>query len=212
MKVVKVYGALKKRLGQSRFEFDVETPAEALRALIANFPGLEKWIIDSEKDGVGYRVNVGKERVGPENAEILGYPWSDRDVFSIAPVVMGARKGSWGMIFLGAALIGASFFFPGAGMFGANALTWGSTTMTAVGTALGSGISMIGASLVLSGVSELISPQPGFPDMKQANTLQSFSFSGITNTAQVGTPVPIAYGRLYVGSSVISSGLDTDQL
>jgi predicted phage tail protein len=84
--------------------------------------------------------------------------------------------------------------------------------MTAVGTALGSGISMIGASLVLSGVSELISPQPGFPDMKQANTLQSFSFSGITNTGQVGTPVPIAYGRLYIGSSVISSGLDTDQL
>ena len=44
MKVVKVYGALKKRLGQSRFEFDVATPAEAVRALCANFPGLQKWV------------------------------------------------------------------------------------------------------------------------------------------------------------------------
>ena len=30
MKVVKVYGELKKRLGQGRFEFDVATPAEAV--------------------------------------------------------------------------------------------------------------------------------------------------------------------------------------
>ena len=42
MKVVKVYGELKKRLGgKSQFKFDVRTPAEALRALCANFPGLE---------------------------------------------------------------------------------------------------------------------------------------------------------------------------
>ena len=46
---------------------------------------------------------------------------------------------------------------------------------------------------------------------KQANKLQNYSFSGVTNTSQVGTAVPICYGRLFVGSSVISSGLDVDQ-
>ena len=56
MKVVKVYGALKDRLGEGVFNFDVDTPSEALRALISNFPGLDKWLIDSEKDGIGYRV------------------------------------------------------------------------------------------------------------------------------------------------------------
>ena len=60
MKVVKVYGALK-RLGQCRFELKRATPAQAIKALCVNFPGLEKWLIDSEKDGVGYRVTVSKE-------------------------------------------------------------------------------------------------------------------------------------------------------
>ena len=63
MKVVKVYGELKKRIGQGRLELDVATPAEAIRALCANFPGLQKWIIDSEQDGVAYNVKVGKEQI-----------------------------------------------------------------------------------------------------------------------------------------------------
>ena len=203
MKIVKVYGALKERLGgQGRFEFDVNTPAEALRALIANFPGLEKWMIDSEKDGIGYKVNVGKEQIKEENIEDLTLPWSERDVFSIAPVVAGAKSG-WGQILIGAALIGAAFLIPGGWMIG----TFGGAPI-----AVGSVVGGMGVALALGGVAQLLSPTPPGIDMKQANSLQSYSFSGITNTAQIGVPVPIAYGRLYVGSSVISSGLDTDQL
>jgi predicted phage tail protein len=47
---------------------------------------------------------------------------------------------------------------------------------------------------------------------KEAARLESFSFSGITNTVQQGLPVPICYGRAFIGSAVISSGLDVDQL
>jgi predicted phage tail protein len=47
---------------------------------------------------------------------------------------------------------------------------------------------------------------------KEAARLESFTFSGITNTAQQGLPVPIVYGRAFIGSAVISSGLDVDQL
>ena len=66
MKVVKVYGALRKRLGQCRFEFDVATPAQAIKALCVNFPGLDKWLIDSEQDGVGYRVSIGREKISDD--------------------------------------------------------------------------------------------------------------------------------------------------
>ena len=52
-------------------------------------------------------------------------------------------------------------------------------------------------------------PQPGM-ELKEANRIQNFTFSGITNTAQQGLAVPIAYGRVVVGSAVISSGLDVD--
>jgi predicted phage tail protein len=47
---------------------------------------------------------------------------------------------------------------------------------------------------------------------KEAARFESFTFSGITNTVQQGLPVPICYGRAYIGSAVISSGLDVDQL
>lgn len=208
MKVVKVYGALKKRLGQGRFEFDVKTPAEAVRALCSNFPGLEKWIIDSSQDGVGYKVKIGKELIDEDQVKELHSPWSERDVFSITPVVTGAGRG-FGKVLAGVLLIGAAFLTQGA------SLTAGKLTYTATawgGAWMASAAVTIGSYLTLSGVAEMISPAPEMPDMRQANTLESFSFSGVTNTAQVGVPVPIAYGRLFVGSVVIAAGLDTDQL
>jgi len=33
----------------------------------------------------------------------------------------------------------------------------------------------------------------------------------VVNTAKQGLPVPIAYGHVFVGSAVLSSGLDVDQ-
>lgn len=208
MKTVKVYGALKKRLGQGHFEFNVNSPAQALRALCANFKGLEKWLIDSEQDGVAYKVLVGKEEIGEDNIEDLALPMSEKEVFSITPVVMGAGRGGFGRILFGAALIGASFLFPGAGMFGFNTLTWGAAT--GIGTAIGTVVSAVGASMVLGGVSEMLSPTPKAP--RDASKNESHGFGGVANTIRQGLPVPICYGRLYVGSSAISVGLDTDQV
>jgi predicted phage tail protein len=73
----------------------------------------------------------------------------------------------------------------------------------------------LGASLALGGIGQLIAPTPTFSALergKEAARFESFTFSGITNTAQQGLPVPICYGRAYIGSAVISSGLDVDQL
>ena len=196
MKVVKVYGALRKRLGRCRFEFDVNTPAQAIKALCVNFPGLDKWLIDSEQDGVGYRVTVSKEKVTEENVAPLLLPFSDKEVFSITPVVAGAGRGTF-QILAGLALIAVSIAVPAA--------AFGLTSMLGVGLA--------GGSLLLGGIAQAISPQPelsSIDDGPDAARLESFSFSNVVNTARQGLPVPIAYGRVFVGSQVISSGLDTD--
>jgi predicted phage tail protein len=190
MKVVKVYGALRKYLGQCRFQFEADTPAQAIKALCVNFPGLDKWLLDSEQDGVAYRVTIGKEKIGEDDLSPLVMPWSEREVFSITPVIAGA--GGVGKIIAGIGLIIVGAIVPGAQFL--------------IG---------IGAGLAFSGVSQLISPTPTFSNMergKEAARLESFTFSGITNTAQQGLPVPICYGRTYIGSAVISSGLDVDQL
>ena len=195
MKVVKVYGALRKRLGQCRFEFDVATPAQAIKALCVNFPGLDKWLIDSEQDGVGYRVAVGKEKATEKNVAPLLMPFSEKEVFSITPVIAGAGQGS-GQIIAGLALIAVSIAVPAAAL--------GLKSMLSIG--------LLGGSLLLQGIAQAISPQPEPPSLDEAVQLESFTFSNVVNTSRQGMPCPIAYGRLFVGSAVLSSGLDVDQV
>ena len=209
MKVVKVYGALKKRLGgQGTFELDVNTPAEAIKALTANFQGLDKWMVDSEQHGVGYKVQLGKEIIGEEQIESLLHPWSEREVFSITPVVTGAGRG-FTNILIGAALIGLAFATGGTSA----GLTFSAGT-SGIGFTASAGIyaqlANFGLLMILGGIAQMLSPTDEL-DMKEATHLQNYSFSGIVNTSQVGTPVPIAYGRVFVGSSVISSDLETVQ-
>ena len=196
MKVVKVYGALRKRLGQCRFEFDVNTPAQAIKALCVNFPGLDKWLIDSEQDGIGYRVAVGKEKATEENVAPLLMPFSEKEVFSITPVIAGAGQGS-GQIIAGLALIAVSIAVPAAAL--------GLKSMLSIG--------LLGGSLLLQGIAQAISPQPNLDStLDESVQLESFTFSNVVNTQRQGMPVPIAYGRLFVGSAVLSSGLDVDQV
>ena len=231
MKVVKVYGALRKKLGQCRFQFEADTPAQALKALCVNFPGLEKWLLDSEQDGVGYRVTIGKEKVTAETSMALVLPWSEREVFSITPVVAGAGSGA-GQILAGiglvalaivAAPLGAGFLGLGAGAFtsttGAALVTGAATSfgttafLAGASTLLGS----LGAALIFTGIAQSISPSAvnsttTFERGRDAAKFESFTFSGIVNTEKQGMPVPIIYGRCFTGSSVISVGIDVDQL
>ena len=215
MKVVKVYGALRKRLGQCRFEFDVRTPAQAIKALCVNFPGLDKWLIDSEQDGVGYRVTVSKEKATEENVAPLLLPFSDKEVFSITPVIAGAGRG-FGRVLLGVALIAVAVAAPGVGLFGGGALGFGVVSgATGLAATAAAAAGTIGIGLVLSGVAQAISPQPRFSSIEdgpEAARLESFTFSNVLNTARQGLPVPIAYGRVFVGSQILSTGLDVDQL
>ena len=218
MKIVKVYGALRKRLGQCRFEFDVATPAQAIKALCVNFPGLDKWLIDSEKDGVGYRVAISKEKVTEENVAPLLMPFSDKEVFSITPVIAGAGRGT-GAILLGVGLIALAIVTQGGSLtFGATGFGTASGVgffKAAFGTKLAIVAGNLGAYLLLSGVAQAISPQPeptSLENGREAAQLESFSISNVVNTSRQGLPVPIAYGRVFVGSAVLSSGLDVDQV
>jgi predicted phage tail protein len=222
MKVVKVYGALRKRLGQCRFEFEAATPAQALKALCVNFPGLNKWLLDSEKDGVSYRVTIGKERVIDDLSPLV-MPWSEKEVFSITPVIAGAGRG-FGTIAAGIGLITLAILAPGAGFaLSAGGFTTagvaasGAVGVIAPGFALASSLAVIagniGIGLVLLGVAQVLSPQPQFSklgELEESAELESFTFSNVVNTSKQGLPVPIAYGRVFVGSAIISSGLDVD--
>jgi predicted phage tail protein len=203
MREIRLYGKLAKFIGKRVFRADVGSAAEAVRFLVANFPQVEKHMADQH-----YRVSLGERDL---ELDEIHYP-AGQQVIKIAPVVAGA--GAAGRILLGAALIaGAILFAPvGAGFLGAGMAAGGS--VFTLGAAASSFIGAIGVSLVLGGVAQLLTPVPEMATGSDSNNdpRKTYSFSSIQNTSRQGTPVPVVYGEVIVGSVVISAGIDIAQV
>jgi len=197
LRKLKLYGELAKFIGHKEFEVQVHNLPQAISFLVNNFPEVEKYMTPKL-----YQVKIGNYEI---NEDELDYPIGQQDIH-IVPVISGAG-GGFGRFLTGALLIGASFMFPGAGLFGTTSFL-GAAAGTGIGTAIGTGLSAIGAGLVIGGIGEMLFPtqQPTFEDNPQI----SFNFSGTQNTARAGTPVPIVYGEIFTGSVVISGDVDTE--
>jgi predicted phage tail protein len=206
LRKIKLYGRLAKFVGQRVFEADVASAAEAVRFLLVNFPQLEKHMADQH-----YRVSVGKYAL---TLDELHDPAGQQEI-KIVPVLAGAGGGA-GKILAGIGLIALSFLLPGAGAFGTFSVFGQAATAGGILTGIGTAASLIGASLVLGGVAQLLTPTPKInaPGTPQDNNdpRKSYSFSGIQQTSRQGVPVPIVYGETVVGSVVVSAGIDTVQV
>ena len=211
LRKIKLHGELAEFLGQDEFEAVVRTTAEAVKFLITNFPKLEAYMSNRY-----YQVLVGDNELDKDH---IHDPVGKSEIHFV-PVISGAGGSSFNRILLGGALIGASFLFPGAGMFGTvsfggqiaagttlGTYAAGSALMTGIGTAL----SAIGAGMVLNGVSEILFPLPT-PEAQEDDPRISFNFSGVQNTSRAGTAHPIVYGEIVCGSVVISASVDTNQV
>ena len=210
LRKVRLYGQLAKFIGKRVLEADISSAAESVKFLVANFPGAEQHIAQNH-----YRVQVAGTDL---TLEEVGLPIGADDV-KIIPVVGGAGgKMNWKII-AGIALIGIAILAPGAGMIGMSFGVTGGTAATAGATAVGAGFwagaaafaGNIGIALVLSGVSDMLTPTPKTPEFED-DPVNSFSFSGVQNTARAGTCVPVCYGEVLTGSVVISAELDVDEV
>jgi len=187
---IKLYGPLAKFIGHRVLMAAVETPAEAVRYLIANWPEVQRHMAESS-----YRILVGRNDLPVDtDPDQLHYPVGQDDI-RIVPVVAGA--GGVGRIIAGVALVAASFAIPG--------------SAAVFGIALKGLTASIGVSLALGGIAQLLTPLPQTPK-DESDPRKSYSFSGIQNTARQGTPVPIIYGETIVGSVVISAAIDIVQV
>ena len=206
LRKIKLHGELGEFLGQDEFEAVVKTTAEAVKFLITNFPKLESYMSNRY-----YQILVGSYELDTNQ---IHDPVGNSEIHFV-PVISGAGGPNSNRILIGAALIGASFLFPGAGMFGAKSI-FGATkavgfTAAGIGTAVGTALSAIGAGMVLNGVSEILFPLPT-PEEQEDDPRISFNFSGVQNTSRAGTAHPIVYGEIVCGSVVISASVDTNQV
>jgi predicted phage tail protein len=206
LRKVRLYGQLAKFVGRTVLEADLNTTAEVVRMLIANFPALEEHMADRH-----YKVLVGKRAL---TLDELHFPVGQEEI-KIVPVIVGAGGNAGLTILAGVALVALSAVSFGAG--GAFAGAFGVTGIGAGAAAWGSAaLFYIGTGLLLTGISQAISPVPAIPQGRDTDQdprkSQSYSFSGIQNTSRGGTPVPIVYGKTLTGSVVISAGIDTVQV
>lgn len=183
MRKIKLYGKLAKFVGHRILKADVATAAEAVRFLIANWPDVERHMSDQH-----YRVSVGTYDLGLEE---LHHPAGAAPI-SFVPVVAGA--GAVGRIIAGIALVAIGLFFPGIGALGVQIL---------VG---------VGASLVLGGVAQLLTPTPGANLGDKDPKVKSYSFSGIQNSSRPGLPISVIYGETVVGSITVSAGVSVEAI
>tara|TARA_R100000388_G_scaffold3126_1_gene3911 strand:+ start:894 stop:1481 length:588 start_codon:yes stop_codon:yes gene_type:complete len=190
LKKIKVYGTLRKFLGQSEFDVDLNTPREAISFLVCNFKGIEEHMAEQF-----YTIQVGAKVITEDLLNL-----NTQDDIKIIPVVHGN-------------------FFPillGAGaLFGASAITAGTFLGS---TLLVSALTSIGTSLIIDGVTSMLAPEQnnqsptGQDALDPAALASNYSFTGLTNISRAGVPVNLVYGEILVGSIVVSNGVDTVQV
>lgn len=212
-RVIKVYGKLAKHVGQQSFKAAVKSPAEAIRFLLANFPDLRG--VMSEGD---YKISVGRSELEiGDYPEYIHLPSASFEPIRIIPVIAGAGGGT-GKILAGVGLIAASFLFPGAGLFGATSFFGGTAVAGGILTGIGTAVSAIGASLVLGGVAQLMTPTPKLGETnsrgvdQESDPRRSFSFSGVQNVSRQGVPIPLIYGEVFTGSVVVTASLNVEEV
>ncbi len=205
LRKLKLYGELAEFIGHKEFEIQVDSLAKAVSFLVNNFPQVEKYMNPQY-----YQVKVGNYAVDKDE---IHHPIGQEDIH-IVPVIAGAGRGGVGKVLLGAALIAGAFMTGGVSFTFAQVPLANAGAITGItGTFIGKAAVYLGASLVISGVSDMLFPLPKPKEFSsEQDPRLSFSFSGTQNTSRAGTPVPIVYGEIVTGSVVISGAVDTQQV
>tara|TARA_R100000005_G_scaffold53786_1_gene26465 strand:+ start:887 stop:2146 length:1260 start_codon:yes stop_codon:yes gene_type:complete len=218
-------GDLGERYGAEHVYHNLRTPADAIKLLCINYPAFKTELIAAHESGIGYRVlQAGVDL----NLDDLHLPIGQNDLI-VTPVLVG--QDGLGRAFLGAGLIAAAVFLGpaaagGAGFLGLKAgVAAGTGGIGLIGAAAASAIGTIGATMLLGSVSQMLSPQPELPGFgvsargefratrpesvnRGFDGQQSYAYLGAQNTVGVGATIPVAYGKVLIGSHVISADVD----
>jgi predicted phage tail protein len=235
MQLVMLAGELGEKYGKHHEYYNLQTPADAIKLLCINYPALKQELMQAHHNGVGYKVIQGGAAMGYDELQL---PFGSKPLL-VVPVISGAGGGATTQILVGVGLVAASFLFPGAGLFGAGMGVFGPLAPSAIATltTIGTGISIVGAGLILKGTADLISPQPQLGNLganrirgegtnvrgpgpdgvtRGAMGHENYAFTGPANTVGTGATVPVIYGRVIAGSHLLAANLvvsdDSDPL
>jgi predicted phage tail protein len=224
LKKIKVYGKLRKFLGESSFEADVNTPSQAIKFLLCNFPEVESHMANQH-----YKIKMGEQDIPLDLLHLKGE--EDIKIIPVASGSLPAVGAVFGAISSGAAVVAsAASAIPVVGGIASAAIGAVGTVAGVVGTVataipsipvIGGIASAVATSVAIDGVTSLITPTPSVPTSSAADSFSqndpqmqasNFAFSGIQNVSRSGVALPIIYGERFVGSIIVSNGVDTVQV
>lgn len=189
-----LHGYLRKLYGK-KFMLDVDSPAEAVRALAIQCRGFSAAVRRGE-----FRVMRGGR--GYLDEQELPLSMGDSESLSIFPVASGSKKNGLLKVILGVVLIGVGFAVGLTHTIGGGLLA-GMTGKTFLA---------LGAGMFLNGLGQMLSPTPEVESNEGAATKQSFIFGGTVNLTEEGNIIPVAYGKPWCGSLVLSAGMDVPEV
>lgn len=193
LKTVRLYGALGARFGRVH-RLVIASPAEACRALSVILPGFEQYMQTAHLRGLRFAVFRGKKNIGQDE---LKHNSGEEDI-RIAPVISGSKRGGVLQTILGAVLVVGAIAL---GPVGIGAIA-GSTAMS---------IGLMGGSMMIGGVVQMLSPQPGgLASRQDPDNAPSYAFGGPVNTTAMGNPVGLLYGEREIGGAIVSAGIYTN--
>lgn len=182
MRTVYLHGHLGERFGKA-YCLDVDTPREAARALAAQLPRFSQ-VIRAGNWHVVRGPLAGRDEVDEESLEVtLG----TYDEIHFIPAIEGANSG-WVSVIVGVVLIVVGVVTGNAALVG------------------------MGIGMAVGGIVQLTTVMPGVDDdMQGVDERASYLFNGPSNRSKQGAAVPRGYGRLKVGSIVVSAGLFAEE-
>ena len=195
LRKIKVYGRLRKFLGQAEFEADAKNVIEVISFLKCNFQGIEKHMMNQ-----AYKITCGQTVITEDllslesTNEIKIVPLASGNIFGfLLGVGLKALCGGIGITLLGSKLL-------------ASAASFALTT--------------IGTNMIVGGITSMLTPQrqntnsaaSNMDRLDPAALATNYSFTGLSNISQAGVPVNLVFGEILVGSITVSNGIDTVQV
>jgi len=220
MQTVVLEGELGNRFGR-RWNTNCNTLLDIFKLIECQREGFRQYMMECNDAGIQFDIKRGDAYLEDESELLLKL---NNDDVVVTPIPAGS-KGAAGkliaaiiIIYAGWAIAGAAS--TGATVAGGTGVVGGTTAgfgtaagtvgMPTAGTAYaganaaymgGYALMMVGTSLGLRAISEMLAPNPADDSEEDVSLL-----GGTLNTTQQGVPVPIAYGELIVGGATISAG------
>lgn len=185
------------KLGQlfgKRWDLQVSSPAEAIRAIDVNLKGELKKYLFKQGHSKFYKIGVGKKDVLVGKEEL--HNRSGRSAIYIIPAAKGRNSGV-GKLLAAAALVIFSL------------TPWGRIVNAVTGNSLW----IMAASLTVGGITQMLTPTPNFNQNSEGDSRGSNLFNGNATAITQGGAVGLIYGRARVTPMPVSISFDNqDQI